>query len=50
MHKYTIINIRTLRGISNHHTKKAALKAKSKYLKENPDKRKIIVLMTRVDK
>ena len=31
MYKYTVINRKTLRGISNHRTRKAALKAKVKY-------------------
>jgi len=49
MYKYTVINIKTLRGISGHFHKKNALKAKAKYIKENPDKKKIIEIMVRVD-
>ena len=49
MYKYTVINRKTLRGISNHHTKKAALKAKALYCNKYPSKRDDIGIMTRID-
>ena len=50
MYKYTVLNMKTLKGVSQHNTYKAAQKSKVAYVNKHPSKKKDIQILIRIDK